>query len=404
MKYIFVFTLILFFKNSVAQWKCKVSTEPLDYLHISIADDSVGYILPEGGCILCIFNRGDSILKKNLYGHNTSLQFLNNNTGYVSGEYGVRKTTDGADNWEKVLDVSTDYVLFVNDSVGYASGYYDIKGIYKTTDYGNSWKLLPASSAYHAKHINCINEKICYAFSPYGPDIKTTNGGQTWQEIEEDLDIIINSSYFFNQSEGFVLGSSYSSVYVYKTTNGCKSFDMVYSTFERLGKIFFIDRERGFLIGGYVPGVDNPLLLVTIDGGKTWHNKNPECNKIGLESIGFFNDAINGNMVGIVCGWEGQILRAESPLNEFFALPDTTSINTLPKDSVFTVFPNPFTDTFSFTGAAQINQIAINDLLGRPIEFTQTGNEISISQSVHGVLILVITTEDKILAKTILKD
>jgi|GEM_PF-3687304 len=333
------------------------------------------------------------------------MQFLNSDTGFVAGGEGLRRTTDRGDTWEAVLDVYTESVCFVNNKVGYVSGDSYAKGMYKTSDGGNTWNLLPGTKTYHGKHLACPSEQVCFVFSPLYKDYFTINGGQTWQMMAEDLDIFVSDSYFFNDQEGFVLGSLYGSGYLFKTINGCKSFELVYSTSERLSDIYFVDSLCGFLLGGYIPGIPkNPLLLITIDRGKTWHNKNPECNKIGLESIGFFNDAINGNMVGIVCGWEGQILRAESPLDEFFALPDTTSINTLPKDSVFTVFPNPFTDTFSFTGAAQINQIAINDLLGRPIEFTQTGNEISISQSVHGVLILVISTEGKILAKTILKD
>jgi photosystem II stability/assembly factor-like uncharacterized protein len=278
-KYILLFTIILFYNISNAQWNCLVSPTFFNNFYVSIADDSVGYILTDdGGSILCSKDRGNNWIQNDLYGYNTSVQFLNAYTGYVSGAQGLRKTTDFGETWDLVLDLYTDYVHFANDSVGYASGALGYNGIYKTTDYGNSWKLLPGTSAYHAKHINCINEKICYAFSPYGPDIKTTNGGQTWQEIEEDLDIFIIASYFFNQSDGFVLGSSYGSGYLYKTTNGCKSFDQVYSTVEALRGIYFVDSLRGFLIGGYLTGVDNPLLLITIDGGKTWHNKNPVCN------------------------------------------------------------------------------------------------------------------------------
>jgi len=270
--FLYLFMLSIFVQ---AQWTCLNPSE-FDNFYVSIADDSVGFFI--GSDLYRSQDRGNTWERKPLGGYDTSIQFLNADNGFVTGSQGLRRTTDRGETWEVVLDLATDCVRFANDSVGYASGDNGIRGIYKTTDGGKTWHLLPQTEGHQAKHLVCINENTVYAFGFYHRDIKSYDGGKTWVEMEEDLKLIIFTSYFFNAREGFVVGSSYGSGYLFHTTDSCKTFELVYSRPEALGELVFIDQGRGILTGGRMPNEDNPLLLITNDGGNTWHNKNPVCN------------------------------------------------------------------------------------------------------------------------------
>jgi len=128
--------------------------------------------------------------------------------GYGSG---VHRSTDAGATWTKLgggLPVSGFFRINLaiapsNPSVVYASfvtGNGGLLGMYRTTNGGDTWSLLPATPDYLGSqgwYDNCLvvdpaNADVCYAGGvyPYGPGtqgvIVTTNGGASWTDITFD--------------------------------------------------------------------------------------------------------------------------------------------------------------------------------------------------------------------------
>lgn len=120
---------------------------------------------------------------------------------YMGGDVnGVSKTEDNARNWRLSNNGLVDYGVFSlavdrnNPDTVYAATQ---GGLCKSTDAGESWKLLPNTEKKNLhitgekdKSIRCIavdpkDGNIIYAGSPIGKVYKTTDGGLTWKAAYE---------------------------------------------------------------------------------------------------------------------------------------------------------------------------------------------------------------------------
>ena len=121
-------------------------------------DNTGGYILKtiDAGQHWELFNLGtpDNVMP-------TGLFFLNDTTGYISGEKLFRKTIDGGKTWSEVIDqVSGNIrdVAFKSANEGYAAA--DSGKYWKSDDGGTSWQPMQVNTADHLKRIYFAEEKI----------------------------------------------------------------------------------------------------------------------------------------------------------------------------------------------------------------------------------------------------
>jgi uncharacterized protein (TIGR03437 family) len=126
------------------------------------------------------------------------------NTLYAgAADRGVFKTTDGGSTWTRISTGIVDpqiYSLAVdpfNGSSLYASGGYGALNtanagwVYKTTDLGNSWKLVD-SELYNVTQlaIDPLNPLAVYALTG-APSSRTTDGGATWTAMSHGFNSIV---------------------------------------------------------------------------------------------------------------------------------------------------------------------------------------------------------------------
>lgn len=69
----------------------------------------------------------------------TDINFVNNNTGYLSSYPGIFKTTNKGSNWSQISIFFADKIKFINDTVGYAAT--SDSNFYYTTNGGVNWSV-----------------------------------------------------------------------------------------------------------------------------------------------------------------------------------------------------------------------------------------------------------------------
>lgn len=229
-----------------------------------------------------------------LYG----ISFINSQTGWISGNSKVIKTTNGGNNWE--LTSSPLYsqlnVFFINENVGWAGSYYG--PLLKTTNGGISWNSLNLIT-YGSKmnDIFFINENTgwttLYSYYYGGYIFKTTDMGESWFEQLSLLNVNFSAVQFIDQNTGWICGLLGK---IYKTTNAGTDWFLQYSnTTSVINDIFFINVNTGWAVGN--------AIRKTTDGGNSWLIQNSGITATYNRCR--FKDSNNGWLVG----YNGIILR-----------------------------------------------------------------------------------------------
>lgn len=119
---------------------------------------------------------------------NTTLTFINENTGYALGQDSLGnklyKTTNGGVNWTAVFNNANSFfrLYFVNEQMGFSTNYTSPSGysLMKTTDGGITWTSYSLPAGVNSiGEINFINPSIGFMNTDAG-FYKSNNGGISW--------------------------------------------------------------------------------------------------------------------------------------------------------------------------------------------------------------------------------
>ncbi len=247
---------------------------------IKFFDENSGYAITHSN--LFVTNDGgqswESIfLPTGLFPSFTDIAITENNTVFVSsGTPGLWKSTDGGNNWENKFAGKIGYfsdIMFVDDNLGYLSGY-DIWNnfILKTTDGGQNWQ-----ESYTEQRTNA-NRIIKLEITELGHIITATNdrriiksndSGANWEVLDIQTDASINSLTVPSVDAIFV-GSPAGTIL--KSTNGGESWSEInspiVSSYTLSANLHFLDGLNGFAVLGNQS--NQGKLFRTSDGGQTW--------------------------------------------------------------------------------------------------------------------------------------
>ncbi|MCW9066350.1 MAG: YCF48-related protein, partial [Ignavibacteriaceae bacterium] len=192
----------------------------------------------------------------------------------------------------KILDS-----YFIDDMNGWAVGYYGT--CIKTTDGGENWQNLQMPINTHLESVHFVNHNKGFIGDWGGNLLTTTDGGSTWsiQHIDNYANIYI---FFLDQNYGWLLSSGFvtSTYKVYKTTDGGTSWQSDLLPITRsMYDIYFIDSSKGFVVSGFGD------ILMTTDSGVSWSYVNSPVVE-GLFKITFKNP-----QDGFIVGSAGTVLQ-----------------------------------------------------------------------------------------------
>jgi photosystem II stability/assembly factor-like uncharacterized protein len=193
------------------------------------------------------------ILNEGIKGQINTIDFVNENVGWLAGESGaLLKTTDGGENW-KTISMNESWhigqIEFINELVGWAVGNIDGDFVWKTNDGGITWQQQISNVWFGSLYV--IDENSAYAV---GMDtiFKTTDGGVNWIDISPNLpDRNYNSVWFQNSQIGVVVGSYNDGIsdkgIILRTTDGGSNWgETIANEFNSIYELQFLNSNAGY--------------------------------------------------------------------------------------------------------------------------------------------------------------
>src|SRR3990172_8710387 len=232
-----------------------------------------------------------------------SIYFISPDIGYLAGNGTILKTINGGNNWSQVYSTNKTIfsIYFVNDYTGYASG--EEGTILKTTNGGADWSVLNSGTNYYLASIRFLNAETGYCVGQGSHILKTTNSGDTWSLKHSGSDCLY-TVFFADSFTGWASGFDVlpTASIVYKTTDSGNNWVLQPTGFTGVhSSLYFINSTTGYMASNSVCGTGE--VIKTTNGGSRW-NRLMECLYATFKTITF----VNSN-TGYVVGLEGVILK-----------------------------------------------------------------------------------------------
>lgn len=179
-----------------------------------------------------------------------SMQFVDDNTGYISGYPGiVFKTTDGGHTWIDKSLQGEHYLwdmFFLNEDYGWLIDFTN-KQIIRTNNGGDDWTItmLDNQGLYQPKSVCFTDENTGFVITEDGILFKTENGGDSWAPIFL-FNLTANDIQFTTPTEGWCI----TNMSIQHTYDGGFSWSERESFgTNHISGTYFIDKDHGWLWG-----------------------------------------------------------------------------------------------------------------------------------------------------------
>ena len=195
-----------------------------------------------------------------------AVKFITREICFSCGSYGIlQKSIDGGYTWNNLInDERINFKNIIVDADNFVLAVSDSGTIYKTTDLGNTWKIIK-TGLYDLYNIDFVNMQTGFSSSS-NKIYKTTNGGENWV-LFYTSGYDRNNLSFLDESSGYI--ASYNSYggndgLIYKTTNG--GLNWTTTSTPGMRRVLFVDNNTGYLSGTY----SNGKIWKTTNSGINW--------------------------------------------------------------------------------------------------------------------------------------
>ncbi|MEW6193779.1 MAG: YCF48-related protein [Bacteroidota bacterium] len=244
--------------------------------------------------------------------------FLNSLTGWFVDDDGlVKKTVDGGQTWEVLntgITEDLDAAFFLDANTGFVGG--SGNKIFKTVDGGATWTPIDVAVTVTSSTIESIyfenqtNGWILSSKSSAAQVVQTTDGGATWNIVVDNPSGDLEAMDFYDATSGIVVGGGSGKLDIYFTTNGSTWTKataptlpptVTYSRTDIKG-VYMVDKNLAYAVGWgtAAAGLQPSIHIKTTDGGATWtYLEQAEANRTydNLYDV-YFKDASNGIAIG----------------------------------------------------------------------------------------------------------
>lgn len=243
-----------------------------------------------------------------------------------------------AQNWFQVPTGTTkqlNTIDFPSNNVGYIGGNDSL--LLKSTDGGQTWQeltytgvtFLPGGE--HIVQLDFVTENIGFmTVGPYTGAYKTTDGGQTWTLLPVSGNLCYTRGlYFTDENNGFIGGSGcFQGELINRMTNGTLDAATSPVTFDPQKQVSAFDFDGNFGLASSIGG----RILRTTDGGNNWDTipvpMNPS-DTVSVNSILIIDDTLcyaaysnTGTGFGLYISTDAGLTWEDDPNSMTFFYPD----------------------------------------------------------------------------------
>ncbi|MFA6542318.1 MAG: YCF48-related protein [Bacteroidota bacterium] len=301
MKIVFSLAAVIFLIPAIsfAQWELRYPDIPADQINdIVFLDDSTGFAVNSGGCVLKTTDGGDSWKIKAHFQREifSEIKFLDAQQGFAFSPYShigdpisFIYTTDGGNYWNQGTAYLGDALTFLPVSISNIIKSKDNGSIEKLDNVLGLWtpmytvpifygsdvpdpygtvvqfqqlpgkRIVALGSSDRAKRNGIISDSVSFI-------LKSDDAGTTWDTLWCDLPFVFTTLSFHNDSVGWMGGECDR---IYKTTDGGISWIRQYSDSTNEFFITSISSPDGV----HIFAVDGSGRVISSDnGGEQWHS------------------------------------------------------------------------------------------------------------------------------------
>lgn len=244
---------------------------PGGFKEIEVKSNNIAYAL--SGKLYKTFNGGLNWVELNKPSGSVIkvIEFIDEYTGFIGGEMGyLYKTTDGGITWTDpgtfidnciTMQFVTPNYGIVSEEFGYPeNGKPDPYFLYITNDTGNSWVRYSLSFIFWPIHsISFVNQDLGYITE--GNFLwKTIDGCKNFQKVFSYYSFVFNDVFATSEDTVYVVGFLGQ---IAKTTNGGLNWNLQKTgIFSSLHSVYFLNNNTGYAVG------DSGRILYTTNGGE----------------------------------------------------------------------------------------------------------------------------------------
>lgn len=318
---------------------------------VNFLDENVGFIGKFTRLLKTVDGGETWELAADIGPHIFDIEFLANGEMLCSvGSNGIIRSTDGGFNWTVSIE-ETGFIRGIYQTpngtlfAAVASNYLGGNSILRSTDNGESWEETELAQDIDIYNTDFPTDLLGFAFGDDGI-ARTTDGGDNWEILDVEYSGILQDVFFLNENNGWLLTHTT----MYETTDGGNTWTESNAPNGLFRKIRFYDENNGITLGGTAL---SGFIYTTTNGGETWEEE--YFGNYNLEEL-----AIVENSDGIytwVVGTGGIVLR-KSDLIE--------SINER-KIAPLAIYPNPANEVVFLKNIENNGTLSLYDAQGRLI-------------------------------------
>jgi len=276
------------------EWNVLDFPSEIDLKDMSFISEDVGWVIGQKDNVVKLFTTINGGMNWEEIFLNTgelvSVDFLNNNIGWISIDSLIYFTNDAGENWEMFnLQKEIKKIQFNTLELGWAISN---DGIFRTTNGGNSWSfnyLGIYTPSLRMKDIQMVTNQLGYAvgndlfqFTVGAYFFKTTDGGENWDLQFQDASILITDLEFNNEDLGWFI--TYNDNKLFRTTNGGIDWN-------EIGDLLYTTNEIKSMNDSILWAVGRGGHIITSgNSGTNWVNHTIGTHK-QLNAVHFLNDS-----------------------------------------------------------------------------------------------------------------
>ncbi|WP_026955878.1 YCF48-related protein [Algoriphagus vanfongensis] len=245
-----------------------------------------------------------------------SVNWVNDQIGYVGGENLLIRTADGGQTWEELAYRFEGRVLdlyFLDEKNGIAVGQNGLA--IRTATSGQNWSTMNIPSTSNFTSLSTNKKGVWLIAGQAGELYRSANNGETWARVATDISADIFSVFFYGENLVFLTTDQGG---IYRSNDQGQSWEKLNSgVSDTIWDVKFITDQLGYVAGS------NGLVMKSSDGGDTWEKLATGTTEI-LKSLDV--SPLNQNTV-VASGENATIIRSTNAGTSFSKVNLGTNIS-----------------------------------------------------------------------------